>query len=759
MLLAAGTMLWALSGGQLLADDFEGGVVVGPASWSSLQQVPGAPPLTVETLAAHRGDAGLTFTLMPDGGTASSYGAWLQLDLPDISTGTLSLRYWVRERTSNQLSAVIFSQFWMTNPLHPVAVEVGPNHGDDAWHLQGFDASDAGQSVLLGTPMTVPDWHLVEMELDNLGTDAGFRRLIVDGQLVVHADNQQLTAPIDQAHLGAVYLFPDLAATVDMDDARLDTAPQATTLWGLVAPAVTAACTPVAVTAFDWTTVPRPVPYAFTAALSSSPGLSLHALSDCSDPPVSAVPFAAGSMGQAVYARASVPGLHWVRASHVDFLTRQLNVPVTGDAGVSLSLGPQQTVPQAHPADDGALLALAFDGTQFLLTWDDFGTGVISVDGARIGRDGGLLDTFLVSSGMSAAQWPSAVFDGADFIVTWSDGRAGAFDIYGARVSPAGVVRDPQGQPISTDPAGFKFVPQVRCETSGGCLAVWSDRTASPSWVLNARHVDTALATLESADLPLFATATSRYLPRMIADGPPFVAWSDQTPAGTYRVAYSRLGIDGAPLDGDGGTVSGIIGATQARPAVTWDGTSWWLAWDDASQGSPFIGLARVAADGGLLPSPPGPYVTAGVPSQPDLAWDGVAVWLAYDVDVLDGGFIGGMRYGVSGLPLESPLALSAQAAWVRRPTLLGDGQGHALLAWAAAGADGGAELHERMLLEVAENVPGPDAAVPDAGSLAPRIETVACGCASAADPLAALLALLCVMRRRNFGGGVGKIQ
>jgi len=63
-----------------------------------------------------------------------------------------------------------------------------------------------------------------------------------------------------------------------------------------------------------------------------------------------------------------------------------------------------------------------------------------------------LIDTSLVIGPIPADQNRSALaFDGANFLVTWEDYRGGGIsDIYAARVTPQGTVLDPTGIAVST---------------------------------------------------------------------------------------------------------------------------------------------------------------------------------------------------------------------------------------------------------------------------------------------------------------------
>ena len=101
------------------------------------------------------------------------------------------------------------------------------------------------------------------------------------------------------------------------------------------------------------------------------------------------------------------------------------------------------------PTGSQAGLAVGFDGTNHLVVWSDArgGTGQ-DLYGARVSKAGVVLGSApIVISAASGDEVAAAVaFDGTNYLVVWQDSRGSTGrDIYGARVSPDGTVLDPGG--------------------------------------------------------------------------------------------------------------------------------------------------------------------------------------------------------------------------------------------------------------------------------------------------------------------------
>ena len=123
--------------------------------------------------------------------------------------------------------------------------------------------------------------------------------------------------------------------------------------------------------------------------------------------------------------------------------------------------------------------ALAFDGSNFLVVWQDK-VGVSAFLVSATGKPLGTSKIFLGRSVVKEA-WPTVAFDGDNFLVAWKDIRTRSnTDIYGARVDRSGKVLDASPFPISTLQQNEE-TPALSSTGKGDYFLVYSRSGQAPS--------------------------------------------------------------------------------------------------------------------------------------------------------------------------------------------------------------------------------------------------------------------------------------
>ena len=95
---------------------------------------------------------------------------------------------------------------------------------------------------------------------------------------------------------------------------------------------------------------------------------------------------------------------------------------------------------------------VAFDGTNYFIVYTEYRHGTPRIYGMRVTQEGILLDSsgICISFASESQQNPAVAFDGTNYFVIWQDYRDYKANIYGARVSTNGQVLDPDGIPLNT---------------------------------------------------------------------------------------------------------------------------------------------------------------------------------------------------------------------------------------------------------------------------------------------------------------------
>jgi hypothetical protein len=320
-----------------------------------------------------------------------------------------------------------------------------------------------------------------------------------------------------------------------------------------------------------------------------------------------------------------------VRAARVD-----ANGNVLDTAGIPICDAPET---QAEPA-------VAFDGANWLVVWQDLRSAAYyDVYACRVSPTGQVLDPggFIVSDAQYSQVNPAVTWDGTNFVVAWQDYRSVEFDIYAARVSSSGTVLDPNGivvaeqaiyqrYPAAASGWGRTLLLWERWD-SAGCSGIWGARLDAAGNVLDpdgfavapagegeasltfdgARFVaawrDTADFQLGSwidtagrvgfpAGRPVCAGVNDQTRASVASDGNSFlVAWTDEKAGDTADIRAIRIDSLGRRLDAVPMTISAAP-RTQFWPAVGGSPWGWLVAWYDSRATNWALYCCRVSPEG-----------------------------------------------------------------------------------------------------------------------------------------------------------------
>ena len=245
--------------------------------------------------------------------------------------------------------------------------------------------------------------------------------------------------------------------------------------------------------------------------------------------------------------------------------------------------------PEGIQITDGAsplrMPSIAFDGVNYLVTWR---TANSEIRAARISPSGVNLDGptgFLVGSGF----YPYVACDDTNCLVVWHNHGANALDIFGARVSREGVVLDQGGFLIHSavedqDHAAVAF-------DGASYLVVWGDHRRGNKYngTTYGVRVSTAGVVLDSAaikiaEYSLSGAGSGTGDALVVFDGTDhFVAWNTYNFPADFRawdIYGARVAQDGAVLDRQGIPIGTSFGH-QFNPVIDYFSDKYLLVWTE----------------------------------------------------------------------------------------------------------------------------------------------------------------------------------
>lgn len=246
------------------------------------------------------------------------------------------------------------------------------------------------------------------------------------------------------------------------------------------------------------------------------------------------------------------------------------------------------------------------NGTRYFVAWSSGGSYV----GSPMEVDG----TLLVPSGASIVGSASVIatdlaWSGTQWWLSWRHAING---LEAARISPNGTVLDPNG--VSLDPAnepnllGFASAGGAAGELRLG----WTDTRAGGVWPDDVYSSGFDAAAQPGTEVPVSVGAPTQLGADAVA-GPfgevLFVFRSDVS--GAMRILAQRVDTGGTALDGEPRVLAS--GPSLGDPAVSWDGSRYFVVWSDG------VDVTGVRLDASGVPMDAQPFlVMKGV--SPDVA-------------------------------------------------------------------------------------------------------------------------------------------
>lgn len=298
-------------------------------------------------------------------------------------------------------------------------------------------------------------------------------------------------------------------------------------------------------------------------------------------------------------------------------------------------------MPVGSAAENARHARLVWTGDGYGVAWDD-ARGRPSRQDVRFAR----LDAagepvgpdITVSSSSCGALFPTLVWTGTDFGLAWEDCRDADWEIYFARVDGNGAA-PPEPRRITASPEN-SLMPALVWDGLGFGLA-WSDLRPLPD---NGGNFEILFNRLDAAgvalgpDLRITTAAGSGFWPTLAWNGLDYgLAWHDRRDDPDLlrgRIFVAHLDAAGQPF-APPTPVSGSD-RTADTPALAWTGDGFALAWAEASSGFPAessIRLARLSSGTLLLGEALHITRSSGSAWRPAVTWTGASFGVAWDDD------------------------------------------------------------------------------------------------------------------------------
>lgn len=322
------------------------------------------------------------------------------------------------------------------------------------------------------------------------------------------------------------------------------------------------------------------------------------------------------------------------------------------------------SLPIATATSDQITPSIAWNGTNYLVVWADGRDGDDTYDlyGQLLASDGSLSggEIAIVTGLAGSRSTPDVAAVGSTFVVTWADDRGGTDAVYFGRVSSGGAALDGDGILVASAAVPQRN-PRINCANANNCAIVWA-QNETPSEDIRAARIDPAGPSVTDGTPIEVATVIQRDLsPDLANDGTNYlVAWRRASDLRLRRFAAAT----GALVDMTELTIAPAN--QQSAPAVDFDGTQFYVVWQDSRVNNSTYDIygARVTT-AGVVTDATGILVNAQADTQiaPAVAFNGTRHFVAWQDRRAVGFDIFGTRVTTAGAPQSTAGVAIAKSA------------------------------------------------------------------------------------------------
>ncbi|MCX5690935.1 MAG: immunoglobulin domain-containing protein, partial [Planctomycetota bacterium] len=322
----------------------------------------------------------------------------------------------------------------------------------------------------------------------------------------------------------------------------------------------------------------------------------------------------------------------WIDASPIMLIDWVYGpVRVLGRAGGYLAAGPEwndasltraRVIPLSGVPTAAAFNApgmnIATDGTAFYVTWIANFTDLV---GSRMSITGVLANpagTPLFSDPGIQYYSTSLAHDGTNWWVRWG----AASDHFVRRVNAAGIVLDPAGVRLPITITGTNnnaYNMQLHAAPAaqgGGIRAFWDDSRAELGSDSNAFSIGCSASNVPGTGVCASTSTRLQRSPELILgdEGVRTLVYVSEA-ANDDRVMFQRVSESGIPIDAS--PVEIHRGVTIGRVGIAWNGSVYMVVWDEGLAGltATQVKARRVAADGTFIDATPISVMTGSNPA------------------------------------------------------------------------------------------------------------------------------------------------